>query len=233
MTQLAHRELHAARVAGSSCRSSAAAQMFDRIARALRLRQPRAVARSRSALAPRVVARSARREAQLRRPWSASARACSTSRPAPAISRSRSRAHVPGATVDRPRSVGGDARRSRSSKLAKRGLADRVSLVVGDAQELPQQNCEIDAATIAFGIRNVPDRAAALRELARVVRPGRPHRGARARRAARAGMLGAAARFHTPPRRAAPRRAGSRGAREYRTSSARSPRSRRPRSSPS
>ena len=33
-------------------------------------------------------------------------------------------------------------------------------------------NCEIDAATIAFGIRNVPDRARALRELARVVRPG-------------------------------------------------------------
>jgi demethylmenaquinone methyltransferase/2-methoxy-6-polyprenyl-1,4-benzoquinol methylase len=57
-------------------------------------------------------------------------------------------------------------------KLAKRRLLDRVSLVVGDAQELPQKNCEIDAATIAFGIRNVPDRGKALRELARVVRPG-------------------------------------------------------------
>lgn len=58
------------------------------------------------------------------------------------------------------------------TKLDKRGLADRVTLQVGDAQHLPQQNCEIDAATIAFGIRNVPDRGAALRELARVVRPG-------------------------------------------------------------
>ena len=57
-------------------------------------------------------------------------------------------------------------------KLAKRGLADRVQLVCGDAQQLPQRNCEIDAATIAFGIRNVPDRGKALRELARVVRPG-------------------------------------------------------------
>jgi demethylmenaquinone methyltransferase/2-methoxy-6-polyprenyl-1,4-benzoquinol methylase len=57
-------------------------------------------------------------------------------------------------------------------KLRKRGLAERVALTVGDAQNLPQRNCEIDAATIAFGIRNVPDRAAALRELARVVRPG-------------------------------------------------------------
>src|SRR5690606_21259786 len=57
-------------------------------------------------------------------------------------------------------------------KLERRGLADRVTLAVGDAQALPQRNCELDAATIAFGIRNVPDRARALRELARVVRPG-------------------------------------------------------------
>jgi len=57
-------------------------------------------------------------------------------------------------------------------KVAKRGLAERVTLVEGDAQALPQKNCEIDAATIAFGIRNVPDRGRALRELARVVRPG-------------------------------------------------------------
>ena len=80
-------------------------------------------------------------------------------------------------------------------KLAKRGLTDRVSLVIGDAQQLPQKNCEIDAATIAFGIRNVPDRGQALRELARVVRPGgriavlelgEPRRG----------LLAAAARLH-------------------------------------
>jgi demethylmenaquinone methyltransferase/2-methoxy-6-polyprenyl-1,4-benzoquinol methylase len=82
------------------------------------------------------------------------------------------------------------------AKLTRRGLADRVSLIVGDAQHLPQRNCEIDAATIAFGIRNVPDRAAALRELARVVRPGG--------RVAilelgepRSGLLGALARLHT------------------------------------
>ena len=49
-------------------------------------------------------------------------------------------------------------------KLEKRGMAERVELVVGDAQQLPQQNCEIDAATIAFGIRNVPDRGKALRD---------------------------------------------------------------------
>jgi demethylmenaquinone methyltransferase/2-methoxy-6-polyprenyl-1,4-benzoquinol methylase len=57
-------------------------------------------------------------------------------------------------------------------KVAKKKLDDRISFVVGDAQALPYKSCEMDAATIAFGIRNVPDRLAGLRELARVVRPG-------------------------------------------------------------
>ncbi len=85
-------------------------------------------------------------------------------------------------------------------KLARRGLdrppAARVTLQEGDAQHLPLANCSMDAATIAFGIRNVPDRGAALRELARVVRPGgriailelgEP----------RHGLFASAARFHT------------------------------------
>jgi demethylmenaquinone methyltransferase/2-methoxy-6-polyprenyl-1,4-benzoquinol methylase len=81
-------------------------------------------------------------------------------------------------------------------KLARLGLDGRVALIEGDAQALPQASCEIDAATIAFGIRNVPDRPRALRELARVVRPGgtiavlelgEPKRS----------LLGRAARFHT------------------------------------
>jgi demethylmenaquinone methyltransferase/2-methoxy-6-polyprenyl-1,4-benzoquinol methylase len=57
-------------------------------------------------------------------------------------------------------------------KIAKKKLSERVTLVVGDAQKLPYKDCEMDAATIAFGIRNVPDRLLGLRELARVVRPG-------------------------------------------------------------
>ncbi len=52
------------------------------------------------------------------------------------------------------------------------GLEGRVTLVEGDAQRLPFGEGELDACTIAFGIRNVPDRDAALREMVRVTRPG-------------------------------------------------------------
>lgn len=57
-------------------------------------------------------------------------------------------------------------------KVARRNLTDRIELVVGDAQALDHPEATFDAATIAFGIRNVPDRMAGLREMARVVRPG-------------------------------------------------------------
>ncbi|MGH3666617.1 MAG: class I SAM-dependent methyltransferase [Egibacteraceae bacterium] len=42
----------------------------------------------------------------------------------------------------------------------------------GDALRLPLADARVDAATIAFGLRNLPDASAGLRELARVVRPG-------------------------------------------------------------
>jgi demethylmenaquinone methyltransferase/2-methoxy-6-polyprenyl-1,4-benzoquinol methylase len=57
-------------------------------------------------------------------------------------------------------------------KLEKRGLADRVELFEGDAQSLGFADDSFDGATIAFGIRNVPDRARGLAEMARVVKPG-------------------------------------------------------------
>jgi demethylmenaquinone methyltransferase/2-methoxy-6-polyprenyl-1,4-benzoquinol methylase len=57
-------------------------------------------------------------------------------------------------------------------KVAAAGLADRVTLMLGDAQALPYGPAELDGVCMAFGIRNVPDRAMALREIARVVKPG-------------------------------------------------------------
>jgi demethylmenaquinone methyltransferase/2-methoxy-6-polyprenyl-1,4-benzoquinol methylase len=48
----------------------------------------------------------------------------------------------------------------------------RLAFVAGDALHLPFADHAFDAATISFGLRNVADVRAALRELARVVRPG-------------------------------------------------------------
>jgi demethylmenaquinone methyltransferase/2-methoxy-6-polyprenyl-1,4-benzoquinol methylase len=48
----------------------------------------------------------------------------------------------------------------------------RVRFVAGDATRLPFGDGVFDAVTISFGLRNVVDVPAALREMARVVRPG-------------------------------------------------------------
>jgi len=58
------------------------------------------------------------------------------------------------------------------SKLARHGLASRSALAAADAQHLPLPAASFDGATIGFGIRNVGGREEALRELARVLRPG-------------------------------------------------------------
>ena len=50
----------------------------------------------------------------------------------------------------------------------------RVRLVRGDAARIPLASGSCDAATIAFGIRNVAEPEGALREIARVLRPGAP-----------------------------------------------------------
>lgn len=57
-------------------------------------------------------------------------------------------------------------------KLRRRGLADRIHLVRGDATRVPLSDGSSDAATVAFGIRNVEDPAAACREMHRVLVPG-------------------------------------------------------------
>ncbi|PKN53975.1 MAG: bifunctional demethylmenaquinone methyltransferase/2-methoxy-6-polyprenyl-1,4-benzoquinol methylase UbiE [Deltaproteobacteria bacterium HGW-Deltaproteobacteria-14] len=59
-------------------------------------------------------------------------------------------------------------------KVARAGLEGRVRLEVGDAQALALGDDSVAASCIAFGIRNVPDRLAGLREMARVTRPGGP-----------------------------------------------------------
>lgn len=57
-------------------------------------------------------------------------------------------------------------------KIGRRGLGDRAALLGGDAERLPFADGVFDAATVAFGIRNVGDVEAAIAEVARVLRPG-------------------------------------------------------------
>jgi demethylmenaquinone methyltransferase/2-methoxy-6-polyprenyl-1,4-benzoquinol methylase len=59
------------------------------------------------------------------------------------------------------------------AKLRDRpALAERVTLVQGEAERLPFADGEFDALTFTYLLRYVDDRAATMRELARVVRPG-------------------------------------------------------------
>jgi demethylmenaquinone methyltransferase/2-methoxy-6-polyprenyl-1,4-benzoquinol methylase len=52
------------------------------------------------------------------------------------------------------------------------GAARDVPKVAGDATRLPFADEVFDAVTISFGLRNVVDKIAGLREMARVTRPG-------------------------------------------------------------
>jgi demethylmenaquinone methyltransferase/2-methoxy-6-polyprenyl-1,4-benzoquinol methylase len=56
--------------------------------------------------------------------------------------------------------------------MLRAGRHRPVPLVAGDALRLPFADAVFDAVTISFGLRNVADTDAALRELARVTRPG-------------------------------------------------------------
>ena len=51
-------------------------------------------------------------------------------------------------------------------------MADNIQCVQANAQYLPFPEYEFDLVTIAFGLRNVTDKAQALREIYRVLKPG-------------------------------------------------------------
>jgi len=57
-------------------------------------------------------------------------------------------------------------------RLEDRGIVGNVQCALVNAERLPFDDGEFDAVTIAFGLRNVTDKDAALREMHRVLRPG-------------------------------------------------------------
>jgi demethylmenaquinone methyltransferase / 2-methoxy-6-polyprenyl-1,4-benzoquinol methylase len=57
-------------------------------------------------------------------------------------------------------------------KQSRRAGDTALELGVGEAERLPFASDAFDGVAIAFGLRNVPDRERALREMARVTRPG-------------------------------------------------------------
>lgn len=57
-------------------------------------------------------------------------------------------------------------------RLVDRGLVRNVRVSLADASALPFADASFDLVTIAFGLRNVTDKPAALREMLRVLKPG-------------------------------------------------------------
>jgi demethylmenaquinone methyltransferase / 2-methoxy-6-polyprenyl-1,4-benzoquinol methylase len=57
-------------------------------------------------------------------------------------------------------------------RLADAGVVGNVDYVQADAEQLPFADNYFDCVTIAFGLRNVTNKAAALRSLYRVLKPG-------------------------------------------------------------
>ena len=57
-------------------------------------------------------------------------------------------------------------------KVTSRGHAGRILLARGDATRLPLRTAAYDAATVAFGVRNVEHPERGLAEMHRVLRPG-------------------------------------------------------------
>lgn len=57
-------------------------------------------------------------------------------------------------------------------RMEDQGLVSNIEYSLANAEKLPFADAEFDAVTIAFGLRNVTDKAAALKEMLRVLKPG-------------------------------------------------------------
>ncbi len=80
--------------------------------------------------------------------------------------------HRLGADLNANRPIGIDFTYEMLPIATRKSLAARNVFINGDAQMLPLADATSDVISIAFGIRNVADPAAAIREFHRVLRPG-------------------------------------------------------------
>jgi demethylmenaquinone methyltransferase/2-methoxy-6-polyprenyl-1,4-benzoquinol methylase len=103
------------------------------------------------------------REARLRPGGRALDVACGTGK----VTRDLLRAAQPGGSA-----LGVDLSSAMIALARERTRGPGPAFVVGDALTLPVGDSEFDAATIAFGMRNLADYELGFREMARAVRPG-------------------------------------------------------------
>jgi demethylmenaquinone methyltransferase/2-methoxy-6-polyprenyl-1,4-benzoquinol methylase len=66
----------------------------------------------------------------------------------------------------------GEMVQAGKNKIEKKNMTEKVMLMQGDALRIPFDDNTFDVTGIAFGIRNIPDREQALREMLRVTIPG-------------------------------------------------------------
>jgi len=57
-------------------------------------------------------------------------------------------------------------------KIEKKGLTNKIALVLGDSTAIPFVNNQFDGAMVAFGVRNFADLEKGLTEIYRVLQPG-------------------------------------------------------------
>lgn len=57
-------------------------------------------------------------------------------------------------------------------KILRKKLEGQINLEEGDVTSLPYVKERFDAVTMAFGLRNIPDRLEVLKEMRRIIKPG-------------------------------------------------------------
>lgn len=57
-------------------------------------------------------------------------------------------------------------------KFARKNLLSQIDIIVASAEKIPLEANSVDAVTISFGIRNIPNTEKALKEIARVLKCG-------------------------------------------------------------